>query len=153
MYDNLFFAYLPAKLLHYSKTRWHQRIGDRSKFWGKECDSTSKNVIISFFLAGFLAFVALRAAREVTWCFPGSTHGDTEPHWTTDPAGMSTPTPGNSSQGRDWAEKSSSVSPPLHPPSGCQISRVNYIEILSEMTDEICLFGPDMELQVIHDMW
>lgn len=66
------------------------------------------------------------------------------------------PTP-LSTQGHDWAEKGESSSvrlglATLLLSSGCQISRVNYIEILSEMTDEICLFGLDVKLQVIHDM-
>lgn len=72
---------------------------------------------------------------------------------------MPTPLPlCNGTQGHDWAEKGESSSvrlglATLLLSSGCQISRVNYIEILSEMTDEICLFGLDVELQVIHDMW
>lgn len=60
-------------------------------------------------------------------------------------------------QGRDCAEKGESSSGRLALAtellsSGCQLRRVNYIEILSEMTDEICLCGLGAELQVIHDM-
>lgn len=63
----------------------------------------------------------------------------------------------NDTQGRDCAEKGESSSDRLalataRLSSGCQIRRVNYIEILSEMTDEICLSGLGVELQVIHDM-
>lgn len=57
-------------------------------------------------------------------------------------------------QGHDWAERGESSCVRLARAllsSGCHISRVNYIEILSEMTDEICLVGPDVDLQVIHD--
>lgn len=66
-------------------------------------------------------------------------------------------TVGDDTPGRDCAEKGESSSDRLAVASallssGCQIRRVNYIEILSEMTDEICLCGLGVELQVIHDM-